>query len=83
MSKHHTEAGNSPTPHDPIVRKKPLAVELGVSPTTIWRWEREGLLPKPIKIAQTAGWPRSVIDAWKVEQGWPAPTENDSAEDAA
>ena len=59
-------------PVDPIVRRATLALELGQSPTTIWRWVRDGFLPKPVKLGQTSGWPRSVIDKWKVEQGWPA-----------
>jgi len=59
-------------PIDPIVRRSTLALELGQSTTTIWRWSRDNYLPKPIKLGQTTGWPRSVIDKWKIEQGWPA-----------
>ena len=67
---------------DPLVNADVLAMELGQSRTTIWRWwARDGYLPKPVKLGkQAAGWPRSVIDAWKVEQGWPSP---DSAEATA
>ena len=57
---------------DPIVRRKALAAELGQSTTTLWRWTKSGQLPNPVRIGQTVGWPRSVVDAWKVEQGWPA-----------
>ena len=60
------------TPVDPIVRRKVLAEELGQSLTTLWRWVKDGYLPKPIRIGQTSGWPRSVIDKWKIEKGWPA-----------
>lgn len=63
------------TAHDQLIRRKALAEELDQSPTTIWRWTKSGLLPKPVRIGQTVGWPRSVIDAWKIEQGWPAPAE--------
>ena len=59
-------------PVDPIVRRKVLAEELGQSLTTLWRWVKDGYLPQPIQLGQTSGWPRSVIDKWKVEQGWPA-----------
>lgn len=57
---------------DPIVKRKEAAEELGQSLTTIWRWTRDGFLPSPVRLGKTVGWPRSVLDAWKVQQGWPA-----------
>ena len=32
-------------------RAKQLASQLDVSVPTIWRWSRQGLLPKPIKLS--------------------------------
>jgi len=57
---------------DPLVKRKALAAELGQSLTTLWRWTRDGYLPQPVHLGTTVGWPRSVIDLWKVQQGWPA-----------
>ena len=59
---------------DPLIKRKVLATELGQSLTTIWRWTRDGYLPPPVRLGKkTVGWPRSVIDAWKVKHGWPSP----------
>ena len=58
---------------DPLIKRKALAAELGQSLTTLWRWTRDGYLPQPVRLGKTVGWPRSVINAWKVKQGWPAP----------
>ena len=62
---------------DPIVRPSELREELGASKTTIWRWTRDGSLPKPLQLGKrNTGWPRSVIDKFKVQQGWPVTTED-------
>lgn len=61
---------------DPLIKRTALAAELGQSLTTLWRWTRDGFLPQPLRLGKTVGWPRSVIDTWKVQQGWPSP-END------
>jgi len=40
-----------------IHRPASAAKELGISRSTLWRWVRDGLLPKPIKIgSQAVGW---------------------------
>jgi prophage regulatory protein len=37
----------------------------GASRTTIWRWGRQGIFPKPVKLGpQRVGWPKSAVDAW-------------------
>lgn len=67
-----TKANSTPAPSDPLIKRKALAAELGQSLTTVWRWTRDGYLPQPVRLGKTVGWPRSVVDAWKVKQGWPA-----------
>lgn len=42
-----------------LIRKAALAKRLGVDPTTLMRWVREGQFPKPIRLSD------SVI-AWRV-----------------
>jgi predicted DNA-binding transcriptional regulator AlpA len=64
---------------DPLVKRKALAEELAQSLTTIWRWTRDGYLPQPVRLGKTVGWPRSVIDDWKIQQGWPAPEQAEVA----
>lgn len=42
-----------------------LSQLLSKSRVSLWRWERDGLLPKPIKVqGRTIGWRSSVILEW-------------------
>lgn len=42
-----------------------LSQLLSKSRVSIWRWERDGILPKPIKVAgRTLGWRESTILEW-------------------
>ncbi len=56
---------------DPLVTKNTFADELGISATTFWRRRQDGLVPPPVRIGRRIGWPRSVVDACKLEMGWP------------
>jgi predicted DNA-binding transcriptional regulator AlpA len=48
-----------------IIKPRELAVELGMSTTSIWRWQQKNLLPKPIYIGnKMLGWKRTTILAW-------------------
>ena len=48
-----------------ILRRKELSKRLGVSEVTIWRWERNGLLPPKRQIGPNAvGWLESDIEDW-------------------
>ncbi|WP_421254554.1 helix-turn-helix transcriptional regulator [Aeromonas sp. 600948] len=48
-----------------IIRPAQLALELGVSKTTLWRWRNEGVLPHPINLGpRLVGWERTVINQW-------------------
>ena len=40
-----------------------IAERYGISRATVWRWVREGLLPKPIKIAGTTRFNLAACDA--------------------
>ena len=47
----------SPAPRSKILRTRDLVERLGVSRTTIWRWERAKLLPRRRKIGpNVVGW---------------------------
>jgi DNA-binding transcriptional MerR regulator len=35
----------------------------GISPMTVWRWERRGLLPPPIKLGRTKYYERREVEA--------------------
>lgn len=39
-----------------VKRTRDLCSEFGVSPVTIWRWERDGVLPKSKKINRQKTW---------------------------
>lgn len=48
-----------------IMRPSQLALELGVSKTTLWRWRQQGILPQPIALGpRLVGWDRNVINQW-------------------
>ncbi|WP_374726398.1 helix-turn-helix transcriptional regulator [Aeromonas salmonicida] len=48
-----------------IIRPTQLAQELGVSKTTLWRWCRQGFLPRPINLGpRLVGWERAAINKW-------------------
>jgi prophage regulatory protein len=48
-----------------ILKPRDLAMELGMSTTSLWRWQKQKLLPKPIYIGgKTLGWKRATIIAW-------------------
>ena len=49
-----------------ILRKRELSKKLGISETTIWRWVRAGLFPKPLVLGpNTIGWDEeSQIKPW-------------------
>ncbi len=51
---------------DRVVRCRELEALLGISRTTLWRWERKGLLPPRRHYGpNVVGWPASVIEEWK------------------
>ena len=48
-----------------IMRANELAKLLGVSRVTVWRWEREGRIPKKRQLGpNVVGWLESEIDEW-------------------
>lgn len=48
-----------------FIRSKDLQKRLGISKTTIWRWEREGRIPKPTRLSKAVvGWPEQTIADW-------------------
>ena len=52
------------TPRLRVLRAKDLALLLGVSRVTVWRWSR-GLLPKKRQIGpNTVGWLECEIESW-------------------
>lgn len=52
-----------------IIRRKSLSQRLDVSETTIWRWEKQGVLPPKRKLGpNVVGWLESEIDAWWSER---------------
>jgi len=45
-----------------IIRRSKLAEIFGVSETTIWRWQRDGVIPQPIRLGpRMIGWLSSDI----------------------
>jgi predicted DNA-binding transcriptional regulator AlpA len=48
---------------------KSMANRYQSSVPTIWRWSREGTIPKPIKIGGSTRWKLSEIEAWEAMKG--------------
>lgn len=50
---------------DRIIREPELLKRIGVSSTTLWRWEKNGLFPKRIPLGPNCkGWLESEINEW-------------------
>jgi prophage regulatory protein len=37
---------------------------IDVSKTTLWRWEKDGIFPRRVRIGASYGWLATEIDAW-------------------
>ncbi len=52
-----------------ILRANELAERLGISRTTLWRWERAGRLPRKRRVGpNVTGWLESEIEEWWAAQ---------------
>ena len=47
---------------------KTLAARYEVSRSTIWRWVREGRLPKPLKINGSTRWSSEQLSKWEQKE---------------
>lgn len=51
---------------DPLLRRREVERETGLSRTSIYRMMSEGAFPRPRRIGRRAvAWPASQIEAWK------------------
>lgn len=48
--------------NDKLVRANQVAQEFGISRVTLWRWERDGLLPRAHRINNQKYFPRTALD---------------------
>jgi len=46
---------------DPLLTAREGAAELQISEPTYWRWVKNGILPKVVKLGGMSRWPRSEI----------------------
>jgi prophage regulatory protein len=68
----------SPIPTRQYIRAQEFAAMLAVHRTTLWRWVRDGHLPRPVKLGpNTVAWESTQIDAWLAARE--AAQKNDSA----
>ena len=55
----------SSIPNRKYIRPQELAIMLAVHRTTLWRWVRDGHLPRPVKLGpNTVAWESTQVDAW-------------------
>jgi predicted DNA-binding transcriptional regulator AlpA len=59
-----------------VYRAKELSELLGVHPISVWRWARNGRLPKPIKLGPgTTVWRARDIELWLDQKAKPVAIE--------
>lgn len=52
-------------PVETFLREPQVLARVPVSPSTLWRWVREGKFPKPVKLGvMTSAWRASDVAAW-------------------
>jgi predicted DNA-binding transcriptional regulator AlpA len=62
---------------DEILRSPDPEQQIGVSRTTLWRWERAGHFPKRIKLAgRASGYLRSEVEKWLQDRAAERETAN-------
>jgi prophage regulatory protein len=55
----------SSIPARKYIRAQELATMLAVHRTTLWRWVRDGHLPRPVQLGpNTVAWNSAEIEAW-------------------
>lgn len=59
-----------------LLRKADIQSEIGIPKSTLNRWIKLGLWPKPIKIAGTTLWRRSDIEAFLERSSYKSQGEN-------
>jgi DNA-binding transcriptional MerR regulator len=54
------------TESDPLIPASKVRKDLGgVSDVTLWRWEKKGAIPPPVRINNRRYWRLSVVEAMK------------------
>ncbi len=56
---------------DSLIRAAIVANEFGVSRVTLWRWERDGLLPRAHRINNQKYYPRAAVETLKTSAARP------------
>ena len=55
--------------HRKFIRKHKLPARLGVSRSTIHRWEKNGILPPAVELGpRCVGWFEDILEAWETER---------------
>jgi predicted DNA-binding transcriptional regulator AlpA len=64
---------------DPLIPSAQVRREFGISRTTLWRWERDGILPRAHRIKNQRFFPRSALDALRAAAAKPGGVSVDQA----
>lgn len=69
LSKQHPRVRFSYQAHPlRVYRPGRLARLLDVNPSTIWRWEKDGVLPRAIEYGGVRGWTETTLAKWFEER---------------
>ena len=50
---------------DRILRPRDVCRVIGLSRTTLWRWQRAGDFPRPVRLGRNSiGWRASTVQEW-------------------
>lgn len=67
---------------DPLIPSVQVRREFGISRTTLWRWERDGILPRAHRIRNQRYFPRSALDALRAAAAKPGGVDVEGAKAA-
>jgi predicted DNA-binding transcriptional regulator AlpA len=56
------------TPQSQYLSDKAVAARYEVSRATVWRWNKESNLPKPVKFNGSTRWKLSDLEAWEQQK---------------
>ena len=62
--KYHSSSNFEPLPYTPLISSDEIQKLFGISSTTLWRWERKGIIARGMRVSGgRKRWHREDVDA--------------------